>query len=86
MAHTTDDLIERGLYWAKQFPERGMPADITEQDATVTERVETRNALDYDGVFSSQTRTWTVVIRDRWAVDLDHDGMPCDPPRRIRYR
>jgi hypothetical protein len=76
------------INWAKQFPERGVPNDLTEADARVIPR-RIRNRAQESGMDGTQEiildyDEYTVEFRGEWLVDLDEQGIPKGPPMHRR--
>jgi hypothetical protein len=74
------EYIKNAIEWAKQDPD--IPADITPQDCVIRPRILRQQTKENPPTIVTQTE-WTVIIRDRWAVDLDGFGRPKGPPRRL---
>jgi hypothetical protein len=84
MTQTEADHIATAINWAKQFPDMGIPDNITASDATIRSRRVTHQEMENTGPLIWEETEWTVIIRGRWAVDLDAGGLLQGPPRRIR--
>jgi len=69
--------------WALQFVSSGVPADLTVADAMLNVYPVHHQEIESTGPLWWTTWQSKVYLRGGWIVDLDVQGNPDDPPRRM---